>query len=168
MTAAERIEIAAPRDAADVAAARELFAEYAASLGFSLAYQGFQAELDGLPGAYAPPSGALLLALVDGEVVGTVALRRLSSDACEMKRLFVRPASRGLRLANGTSIGRALTMAVVDRARALGYRRLRLDTIAGKMDAAIALYRSLGFVEVAAYYASPVPGTLFFEKLLDG
>jgi ribosomal protein S18 acetylase RimI-like enzyme len=161
-----RIEIAPPRGAADLVAAREHFVEYAASLGFSLAYQGFQAELDGLPGDYAPPAGALLLAFVDGEVVGMVALRRLGDGIAEMKRLFVRPAFRALRVAQGTSIGRALATAVVDRARALGYRCIRLDTIAGKMDAAIALYRSLDFAEVPPYYASPVPGTLFFEKQL--
>ena len=152
--------IAPPRDAEDLDAVRALFSEYAASLGFSLGYQGFDAELAGLPGKYAPPHGALLLAKIDGVAEGVVALRKLESGIAEMKRLYVKPAH------HGRSIGRKLAEAVVDTARELGYRRLRLDTIAGKMDAAVKLYRSMGFVEIAPYYDSPVPGTTYLELVL--
>jgi putative acetyltransferase len=154
------IDIAPPRDAADLDSVRALFTEYAGSLGFSLGYQGFDAELAGLPGKYAAPEGALLLAKVDGIAAGVVALRRLEPGIAEMKRLYVKPAH------HGRSIGRKLAEAIVETARSLGYRRLRLDTIAGKMDSAVKLYRSMGFVEIAPYYDSPVPGTTYLELVL--
>jgi len=154
------VDIAPPAGAADLDAVRALFAEYAASLGFSLGYQGFAAELAGLPGKYAAPDGALLLAKVDGVSAGVVGLRKLEPGIAEMKRLYVRPAY------HGRAIGRKLAEAVVATARALGYRRLRLDTISGKMDAAVKLYRSMGFVEIAPYYDSPVPGTKYMELVL--
>ena len=154
------VDIAPPAGAADLDSARALFIEYAASLGFSLGYQGFDAELAGLPGKYAAPDGALLLAKVDGVAAGVVALRKLAPAIAEMKRLYVRPAH------HGRSIGRKLAEAVVASARALGYRRLRLDTISGKMDTAVKLYRSMGFVEIAPYYDSPVPGTTYLELVL--
>lgn len=160
------IEIAAPRDAADHEAIKVLFAEYAAALGFSLAYQGFEAEMADFPGKYAPPEGALLLARADGAPVGAVALRRLADGVCEMKRLYVKPGLRGVRTADGRSIGRALAEGIVAEARAKGYRRLRLDTIGGKMQAAISLYRSMGFVSIPPYYASPVPDTAYMELTL--
>lgn len=155
-----RVEIATAGDGADLDAVRALFGEYAASLGFSLGYQGFDAELAGLPGKYAAPEGALLLAKVDGAAAGVVALRKLEDGIAEMKRLYVRPAH------HGRSIGRKLAEAVVDIARARGYRRLRLDTITGKMDTAVKLYRSMGFAEIAPYYDSPVPGTAYMELAL--
>jgi ribosomal protein S18 acetylase RimI-like enzyme len=161
--------IAPPQDPADVAAVRALFVEYAESLGFSLAYQGFERELAELPGRYAPPTGALLLARADGVEAGVVALRRLSPEIpeiCEMKRLYVRPAQRSLRTNEGLSIGRALALAIVAAARTLGYQRLRLDTIAGRMDAAIRLYTSMGFVEIDPYYPSEVPSTVYLELVL--
>jgi putative acetyltransferase len=154
------IDIAPPRDAADFDSVRALFTEYAGSLGFSLGYQGFDAELAGLPGKYAAPEGALLLAKVEGIAAGVVALRRLEPGIAEMKRLYVKPAH------HGRSIGRQLAEAIVETARSLGYRRLRLDTIAGKMDTAVKLYRSMGFVEIAPYYDSPVPGTTYLELVL--
>jgi putative acetyltransferase len=157
------ITIAAPAGHEDLSAIRALFVEYAESLGFSLAYQGFADELATLPGRYAPPGGALLLARADGVAAGCVALRGLGDGICEMKRLFVCPALRGLRTDEGASIGRALAHRVVAEARALGHRRMRLDTVAGKMDAAIALYRSMGFADIAPYYVSPVPDTVFLE-----
>jgi len=160
------IEIAAPRGAEDDAAIKALFAEYAGSLGFSLDYQGFEAELADFPGKYAPPGGALLLARVDGAAAGTVALRPLGDTICEMKRLFVRPAFRGARLAGGRSIGRALVEGIVEAARRQGYRRLRLDTIGGQMQAAVKLYRTMGFVEIAPYASSPIADTVFMELVL--
>jgi len=166
MSLPANIVIASPRHPADVEAIKALFIEYAGSLGFSLVYQGFDAELAELPGKYAPPTGALLLARAEGEAAGTVALRQLAPEICEMKRLYVRPPYRGLRTGEGLSLGRALAMAVVAEARALGYRRLRLDTIAGKMDAAMRIYRSMGFVEIAPYYPSPVPDTVYLELVL--
>ena len=148
--------------ATDLAAVRALFEEYAASLGFSLAYQDFATELAALPGAYAPPTGVLLIAHADGAAVGVVALRRLDRETSEMKRLYVQPSARAFRTPDGTSIGRALAVAIIGEARALGYRRLRLDTVP-TMIAAIALYRSLGFVESDAYYRGALCGTVFMQ-----
>lgn len=166
MTVRVPISIAPPGDAADYEAIKDLFVEYAESLGFSLAYQDFAAELASFPGKYAPPTGALLLARAQGAPAGAVALRQLQPDICEMKRLYVRPSCRALRTAEGQSIGRALALGIVVQARALHYRRLRLDTIAGKMAAAVKLYRSMGFVEIPAYYPSPIPDTAYMELVL--
>jgi putative acetyltransferase len=160
------ITIAPPQNQADLAAVRALFTEYAESLGFSLAYQGFELELAELPGRYAPPAGALLLARADGVEAGVVALRQLSPDICEMKRLYVRPMHRSLRTNEGLPIGRALAFAIIAAARTLGYQRLRLDTIADQMDAAIRLYASMGFEEIEPYYPSEVPNTVYLELVL--
>ena len=135
---------------------RALFREYAASLDFSLAFQDFDRELARLPGDYAPPRGSLLLAEVDGTPAGCAALRPLDDETAELKRLYVRPAHRGL------GLGRRLTEAALAHARERGYRRVRLDTVPG-MDAAQALYRELGFREIAPYRANPVAGTAFLE-----
>jgi ribosomal protein S18 acetylase RimI-like enzyme len=160
------VEISPPRSSADNEAIKGLMREYAASLGFSLAYQDFETELADFPGKYAPPDGALLLATVGGEAAGTVALRRLDTMTCEMKRLYVKPAFRGQRTADGRSIGRALAEDIVAVGRDRGYRRLRLDTIGGKMRQALSLYRSMGFVEIPPYYASPIPDTAYMELVL--
>jgi ribosomal protein S18 acetylase RimI-like enzyme len=144
------------RTAADLAAVAELFAGYAASLPVDLGYQDFDGELAALPGKYAPPAGDLFLARdAAGAPLGCVGLRPLPDDGCcEMKRLFLLPAARGL------GLGRALTEAVVDHARSLGYRELRLDTLAS-MTAAQALYRSMGFKPIGPYYAPTPEGTVF-------
>lgn len=145
----------------EISQVRTLFLEYAASLDFSLCFQSFQQELDTLPGKYAPPGGVLLLATgAAGEPAGCVAVRPLGGDECEMKRLYVRPSFRG------TGTGRQLVEAALAWARAHGYRAIKLDTVPGKMDAAIRLYRSLGFAECAPYYESPVECSLFFTLAL--
>ena len=142
-----------------VAQARQIIAEYGASLGVDLSFQHFQEELAGLPGRYQPPGGCLLLALVDGEAAGCVALRGLSTDICEMKRLYVRPGFRGL------GLGKALICAVVDEARRLGYVSMRLDTLPA-MRAAQSLYAGFGFVEIEPYTENPVEGSKFMELRL--
>jgi ribosomal protein S18 acetylase RimI-like enzyme len=137
---------------------RTLFEEYAAALGVDLGFQDFERELAELPGDYAPPGGRLLLAL-DPLPVGCVALRPYEPGTCEMKRLYVRPDYRG------TGLGRRLVEAIVAAGRDAGYERMRLDTMPS-MEAARALYRSLGFVEIEAYRFNPVHGTTYFELAL--
>ena len=138
---------------------RTLFEEYAASLDVDLCFQGFSAEVAGLPGDYTPPSGCLLLARVDSHTAGCVAMRPLEPGLCEMKRLYVRPGFRG------AGVGRSLVEAVVDAARTAGHRSMRLDTLA-TMASAQTLYRSLGFRPIAPYRHNPVPGTTFLELTL--
>lgn len=161
-----RIHIAPPRDTEDLDAVAELVREYSGSLGFSLDYQGFEEELGDLAAKYGPPGGALLLARVDGEPAGTVALRQLEPGIGEMKRLYVRPGFRRERADNGNSIGRELACRIVEAARSCGHQRLRLDTIGPQMEPAIRLYRTMGFTEIAPYYPSPVPGTVYMELVL--
>ena len=140
--------------------ARSLFLEYGRSLGFSLCFQSFDEELKNLPGAYAPPSGRLLLARCAGHAAGCIALRKLEAGICEMKRLYVRPDDRGL------GLGRMLVERLIAEARSMGYERMRLDTIASAMKDAIALYRRLGFVEIAPYSSIPIESALWMELLL--
>ncbi|HXT87317.1 MAG TPA: GNAT family N-acetyltransferase [Verrucomicrobiae bacterium] len=135
---------------------RALFREYEASIKVDLCFQGFEKELVTLPGEYARPHGRLLLAFDNDEVAGCGALRHFDEDICEMKRLYVRAAHRG------KSIGARLTQALIESAREAGYAKVRLDTMPS-MARAIALYRSLGFREIACYRFNPVPGALFFE-----
>ncbi len=147
-------DIAEALDAAAFAACRELFVEYQQLLGVSLCFQGFDRELAALPGDYARPRGRLLLARIAGEPAGCVALRPLGEREAEMKRLFVRPAYRGM------GIGRTLAECAIDEARALGYATLRLDTLP-RMREAQALYAELGFADTPPYNDNPVDGVRF-------
>lgn len=145
---------------ADLATVRTMIIDYAASFGFSLCFDGLDRELAALPGPYAPPSGRLLIAELSGEPAGCGALRPLAGPICEMKRLYVRPALRR------HGLGARLVSALLDEARAAGYRLIRLDTMAVMTDAQ-ALYRGLGFRAIPAYYPDPEEGVAFFEKSLD-
>ena len=140
--------------------ARSLFLEYGSSLGFSLCFQSFDEELKNLPGPYGPPSGRLLLARYAGHAAGCVALRKLETGICEMKRLYVRPADRG------KGLGRLLVERIIAEARAIGYERMRLDTIQSAMKDAIALYRRMGFKEIAPYSVIPIEDALWMELRL--
>ena len=140
-----------------IAIARELFLEYAESLGFSLCLQDFDQELAGLPGRYAAPAGRLLLALDGGQAAGCAALQPIDGRICEMKRLYVRPAFRG------RGIGRTLAQALIAEAREIGYAFMRLDTIPSKMQEAVVLYERLGFREIPPYRENPFPEALYME-----
>lgn len=140
---------------------KRLFREYAAFLNVDLRFQGFEEELASLPGKYAPPAGVILLASIlepggAREPAGCVALRGLGPGICEMKRLFVRPERRGL------GIGGLLASRLVEKARVLGYCKMRLDTL-DRLDKAVALYRSMGFKPIDPYYDNPLPDALFWE-----
>ena len=140
---------------------RDLFLEYARSLDFNLCFQSFDKELLELPGRYAPPQGRLILCRVNGASAGCIAVKPLRGDGlCEMKRLFVRPEFRG------KGLGLKLAVRLIEDAKQIGYHAMRLDTIAGQMDAAIAVYRGLGFKEIPPYYDNPVPNAVFFELIL--
>ncbi len=153
---------ATPRQAAspdEIALAKTLFAEYQEAIGVDLCFQSFEKELAELPGAYAPPSGRLLLAFSGAQPAGCIALPPLAEGTCEMKRLYVRPAFQG------TGVGRRLVEALLQEARAIGYRGVRLDTLPS-MRAAQALYESLGFVDIPPYNDHPIEGTRFMERTL--
>lgn len=145
--------------AADIAQVRELFLEYQSALDVDLCFQGFNEELAALPGRYSRPSGRLLVAVDGPRVLGVVALRSVSEADCEMKRLYVRPAGRGL------GLGRLLTTSLIDEARLAGYQRMLLDTLPAMVEAQ-ALYRAMGFIEIQPYYDNPVNGTLYMALSL--
>ena len=155
-----RIELRRAVGPAELAAAVEIFREYAASLDVDLCFQNFEAELADLPGDYAAPAGGLWLAYVDGALAGCGALRPLAdvdyANACEMKRLFVRPGFRRY------GLGRLLAQALLDEARRAGYSQLLLDTL-DDMEAARELYASLGFVEIPPYYFNPIAGAHYLK-----
>lgn len=161
---AHPVELIVPDSPAWFAATREIFREYANGLGVDLCFQNFDEELAGLPGEYAPPSGALLLATVDGELAACGALRALAdvdyANACEMKRLYVRPAFRGY------GLGRLLAQALIDRATEAGYSTMLLDTL-DDMEAARGLYATLGFEEIPPYYYNPIAGAHYLKVELD-
>ncbi len=154
------IEIITPATALQRDATRLIFKEYAAQLGVDLCFQNFDTELAGLPGEYAEPQGALLLALVDGALAGCCAMRPLASsdypNACEMKRLYVRQAYRRL------GLGRQLAEATLDAARVAGYHHLLLDTLSD-MESARALYQDLGFHDIPPYYHNPIAGAHYLK-----
>jgi ribosomal protein S18 acetylase RimI-like enzyme len=142
---------------AQIEQVRELCLEYSRSLGFDLCFQSFDQELAGLPGDYAPPGGRLLLVTYDGQPAGCAALHKIADSICEMKRLYLRPAFRG------RGAGRRLCERVLSEARGIGYCHLRLDTVEPVMRDAVALYRRLGFREIAPYRANPILGALYME-----
>lgn len=139
---------------------RALFLEYQRAIGIDLSFQGFEEELATLPGKYAPPAGRLVLALAADKPAGCVALRPLEPGLCELKRLYVRPPHRA------QGLGRRLSIEMIAVARQIGYTRMRLDTLPAMVEA-IALYRSLGFLEVAPYGRNPHPSALYFELRLQ-
>jgi ribosomal protein S18 acetylase RimI-like enzyme len=154
------IEVRPAKIPDEVSAVRGLFREYADRLGIDLCFQSFEEELAGLPGAFAPPGGRLLVADAGTELAGCVACRPHAPGVCEMKRLFVRPAFRGL------GLGRRLIDQLATDAISAGYKEMVLDTLP-VMAEAIGLYRSAGFVEMEPYTYNPVPGAMYFRKLLD-
>ncbi len=151
-----RTRIVSCRTEAQFAKVRRLFVEYTDFLGEDLSFQGLAAELATLPGAYAPPDGALLLAEDGGTAAGCAGLRKIEDGVCEMKRLYVRPAFRG------AGLGRKLAVRIIKAAAEKGYRRMRLDTL-GRLTEAGALYADLGFYRIPAYYENPLPGVVYWE-----
>jgi ribosomal protein S18 acetylase RimI-like enzyme len=147
------IFISEPQDMFEV---NLLLLQYARSLNFDLCFQHFEEELKTLPGEYGPPDGCLLLAKYGQEPVGCVALRKIETRICEMKRLFVRPEYRGLK------IGKRLVQTVIEKAVQLGYERMRLDTVP-QMKPAQRLYETFGFTDIAPYRHNPIPGARFME-----
>lgn len=157
------IQLINPVQADQLDATRDIFREYAAGLGVDLCFQSFDAELAGLPGDYAPPRGSLILAVIENQIAGCVALRPLDNvdypNAAEMKRLYVRKAFRGF------GLGRQLVEAVMDTARQAGYDSILLDTL-DDMEAARALYDELGFEDIPPYYHNPIPGAHYLRASL--
>ena len=160
MTTPPEIDLIVAGNPSELDSVRAIFREYAQSLNVDLCFQDFEQELANLPGEYAGPRGTLLLALVDGVVAGSCALRALTTadypDACEMKRLYVRPAFRGL------GLGRDLAERTLESARQVGYHCVLLDTL-DEMEAARALYHDLGFMEIPPYYHNPIAGAHYLK-----
>ncbi len=144
-----------------IAEAKELFQEYAASLGFDLCFQNFDMELDSFPAQYSPPTGGLFLALSVIQPIGCVGIRFLEKGICEMKRLYVKPTFRG------NNAGTKLSKAAINAGKTLGYERMRLDTLSS-MEIANRLYKSLGFVEIEPYRNNPIEGAIYLELNLKG
>ncbi len=139
-----------------ISRAKELVLEYSQSLEFDLGFQDFDAELEDFPRQYSPPTGCLVLALSEDQPIGCVGVRYLEKTICEMKRLYVRPRFRG------KQAGKALAQAAIKTGKALGYQRMRLDTVPS-MESANRLYRSLGFVEIGPYRHNPIEGATYLE-----
>jgi ribosomal protein S18 acetylase RimI-like enzyme len=152
-----QISISQAKSSSELAIVRELFVEYAESLGFSLCFQNFDSEVAGLPGDYTPPDGRLLLARYGPESAGCVGLHSLEPGIGEIKRLYVRPQFRG------SGIGSMLTNTVISEAKSIGYKKVRLDTVEPKMKNAVGLYRALGFREIEPYRPNPIEGAMYME-----
>jgi GNAT superfamily N-acetyltransferase len=166
-TSVSEFAIVPAESAKQIAHVRQLFLEYAKSLGFSLCFQNFDKELADLPGTYAPPDGRILLAEQNGNVAGCIALHRIEDKSfknkksiCEMKRLYVRRAYRG------KGLGRTLAERLISEARSIGYHRMRLDTVEPIMKNAVKLYLNLGFREISPYCENPIPGAMYLELIL--
>ena len=153
----DKFTIVPVEDGDQIDQVRTLFREYASSLGFSLCFQSFDAELAGLPGEYSPPAGQLLLAFCDSIPAGCVALRKLEDGICEMKRLYDRPEFRG------HGLGKDLVSSSDRAGSAIMYSKMRLDTIAASMAEAVGLYRSMGFCDIPPYCRNPIPGAIYLE-----
>ncbi|HMM79899.1 MAG TPA: GNAT family N-acetyltransferase [Pyrinomonadaceae bacterium] len=145
---------------ASIEDARKIFREYEQWLGLDLCFQNFEEEMRSLPGKYAPPDGRLILAYKDGEIAGGIALRKIEEGICEMKRLYLRENVRG------GGIGSSLIEKLIEEARKIGYKKMRLDTFPPKMGKAVQLYESHGFYEIPPYYENPYDGVLYMEKAL--
>jgi ribosomal protein S18 acetylase RimI-like enzyme len=148
--------IKTPQISIEIDEVRRLFREYEAYLDVDLCFQGFEKELAGLPGNYAPPGGGLLIAFSGNEAVGCVAVRRLAPAICEMKRLYVKSKARGM------GLGRQLARQIISIAQQLGYSMMRLDTL-DKLSEAMRLYESLGFTRTGPYYDNPLPGVVYWQ-----
>lgn len=156
----EQLTFVPAESATQLDAVRELLLEYWENRKLELYVFNFDQELAGLPGDYAPPEGRLFLAYWEDEIAGCVALRKLETGMCEMKRLYLRPKFRGKR------IGKSMAEFIIRQAKNIGYQKMRLDTIQSNMQEAIALYRQLGFTEIAPYRVNPLPGVVFMERVL--
>jgi ribosomal protein S18 acetylase RimI-like enzyme len=153
-----KIEIVLAETPDEIEQAQKLFREYEEWLGLKLCFQNFDEEVAALPGKYAPPDGRLFLVFVDGKLAGCIALRKLEDGVCEMKRLFVREDFRG------RNIGNILIEKVIEKAKSIGYKKMRLDTYPPKMAKAVRLYESHGFREIPPYYYNPYGEALYMEK----
>jgi len=161
VTTAPSIQIVPARFPDDADAVRAILREYAEFLGYGFCFQDFQAELDGLPGRYGPPTGSLLVIRGSTDLAAVIALRDIGAGSCEMKRLYVRPAHRG------QGLGRLLVQSLISEARRLGYRTMKLDT-APQLTDAQRLYESMGFRDIPPYYDNPIKGARFMELSLQG
>jgi putative acetyltransferase len=152
-------ELSPANSSDDFTIARALFLEYRTELNVDLCFQSFTAELDNLPALYAPPTGRLIIARVDGKIAGCVAVKKIDTEICEMKRLYVKPEFRGKK------VGIALVKRIIEIARELDYKIMRLDTLT-TLERAVSIYRRIGFNTISPYYHNPLPNVLFFEKSL--
>jgi putative acetyltransferase len=153
------LQVTQAQSADEIDIVRSLMREYQQRLGVDLSFQGFAAELDALPGSYAPPSGRLLLAWHEQAPVGCVALQRIDASRAEMKRLYVPPSARGL------GVGRKLVAQLLSDAQAIGYSEVVLDTLP-TMSEAQRLYRQFGFRDIEPYRPNPIAGTRYLGKML--
>jgi carbonic anhydrase len=154
-------KIIAAESSDEIEEVRKLFLEYAEWLGFSLCFQNFDEELATLPGKYSSPEGRLYLVKTGNKYIGCIGLRKYENEICEMKRLYIKPEARGL------GIGHKLVELIINDAKKIGYKKMRLDTIKNQMAAAIEIYKKNGFVETESYYKNPDPHTLYMELDLN-